>query len=82
MVKNFPSSISVYETPIYFAVDWLNEYWMQGTEDDYRFVYIGPKGSWYKESAKAFVLIIIKLKLPLGLLFMLMFMVHLAGQPI
>jgi hypothetical protein len=31
---------------MYFAVDWLNEYWMQGNKDDYRFVYIGPQGSW------------------------------------
>lgn len=36
----------VYETPSYFAVDWLNEYWITKEKDDYRFVYIGPKGSW------------------------------------
>ncbi|ESO86531.1 hypothetical protein LOTGIDRAFT_128855, partial [Lottia gigantea] len=38
-----------YETPVYFKSDWLNEYWdvRGGTDhDDYRFVYIGPKGSW------------------------------------
>ena len=46
MFKNFPGSVEVYETPMYFAVDWLNEYWMQGNKDDYRFVYIGPQGSW------------------------------------
>ncbi|OQR71152.1 jmjC domain-containing protein 4-like [Tropilaelaps mercedesae] len=37
-----------YEVPTYFASDWLNEYWLgkRGTADDYRFVYIGPQGSW------------------------------------
>ncbi|KZS11416.1 putative JmjC domain-containing protein 4 [Daphnia magna] len=46
LFKHFPGSTSMYETPIYFAIDWLNEYWIQGNQDDYRFVYIGPKGSW------------------------------------
>ena len=43
----FPDS-KVYETAIYFSVDWLNEHWLQDINetDDYRFVYIGPKGSW------------------------------------
>lgn len=44
--KTFPDSSAVYETPIYFAVDWLNEHWILEKDDDYRFVYIGPKGSW------------------------------------
>ena len=42
---------SAYSTPPYFCSDWLNEWW--GTRDDidearndYRFVYIGPRGSW------------------------------------
>lgn len=35
-----------YETPIYFASDWLNEYFTQCTNDDYRFVYIGQQGTW------------------------------------
>ena len=42
---------SAYSTPPYFCSDWLNEWW--GTRDDidearndYRFVYIGPGGSW------------------------------------
>ena len=36
-------------TPIFFQSDWLNEFWdsREDQEDDYRFVYIGPKGSWY-----------------------------------
>ena len=41
---------SAYSTPPYFCSDWLNEWW-QGRDDtdkpnDYRFVYIGPRGSW------------------------------------
>ena len=39
-----------YRTPHYFCSDWLNEWWENRTdceqENDYRFVYIGPKGSW------------------------------------
>lgn len=46
LVKSFPHSIAAYETPMYFSIDWLNEYWILGNQDDYRFVYIGPKGSW------------------------------------
>lgn len=36
-----------YEVPLYFASDWLNEYLCANNEDDYRFVYMGPKGTWY-----------------------------------
>jgi len=35
-----------YTTPVYFTSDWLNEFWDTLPEDDYRFVYMGPKGSW------------------------------------
>lgn len=35
-----------YETPSYFASDWLNEYCIETNGDDYRFVYMGPKGTW------------------------------------
>lgn len=35
-----------YETPLYFASDWLNEYCTETNSDDYRFVYMGPKGTW------------------------------------
>uniref|UniRef100_A0A8D0G2C5 2-oxoglutarate and iron-dependent oxygenase JMJD4 n=1 Tax=Sphenodon punctatus TaxID=8508 RepID=A0A8D0G2C5_SPHPU len=41
----FPDQ-DVYTTPIYFTSDWLNEYWDALGVDDYRFVYMGPKGSW------------------------------------
>jgi hypothetical protein len=47
-LRAFPE-YKAYETPKYFKSDWLNEYWDQcnDSSDDYRFVYIGPKGSWY-----------------------------------
>lgn len=46
-VKNFPH-IPVYEVPQYFVSDWLNEYYIAHPEldDDYMFVYMGPKESW------------------------------------
>lgn len=34
-----------YETPKIFSNDWLNEYCLSKGESDYRFVYMGPKGS-------------------------------------
>ncbi|XP_033228054.1 2-oxoglutarate and iron-dependent oxygenase JMJD4 isoform X2 [Belonocnema kinseyi] len=39
--------MSIYQVPKYFASDWLNEYYSGRTNlnDDYMFVYIGPKGS-------------------------------------
>lgn len=47
-VKHFPE-YNAYETPIYFESDWINEFYAKKPEleDDYRFVYIGPKNSWY-----------------------------------
>ncbi|CAI5789204.1 JmjC domain-containing protein [Podarcis lilfordi] len=44
----------VYTTPIYFSSDWLNEYWDAISVDDYRFVYMGPKGSWTPFHADVF----------------------------
>lgn len=43
----FPTC-KAYETPVYFKSDWLNEFWDRRSDvsDDYRFVYMGPKGSW------------------------------------
>ncbi|CAH4006589.1 unnamed protein product [Pieris brassicae] len=35
-----------YKVPEYFASDWLNEYAEDNGEDDFQFVYIGPKDSW------------------------------------
>lgn len=35
-----------YQVPLYFSSDWLNEYLIATSDDDYRFVYMGQKGSW------------------------------------
>lgn len=35
-----------YNVPIFFSSDWLNEYAQDHQDDDYMFVYIGPKDSW------------------------------------
>ncbi|KAL3212057.1 hypothetical protein MRX96_008308 [Rhipicephalus microplus] len=45
--RDFPT-YGPYTTPKYFTSDWLNEYWDLKTDvkDDFRFVYMGPKGSW------------------------------------
>ena len=38
-----------YSTLAFFQNDWLNKVWSvrQDVQDDYRFVYMGPKGTWY-----------------------------------
>lgn len=48
--RDFPS-YDAYSVPDVFQSDWLNEVWDKlslGGEgrDDYRFVYMGPKGTW------------------------------------
>lgn len=35
-----------YKVPVFFQSDWLNEYLLESKKQDYRFVYMGPKGSW------------------------------------
>ena len=35
-----------YSVPKYFKDDWLNEYLDHVEENDYKFVYVGPEGSW------------------------------------
>jgi hypothetical protein len=38
-----------YTTPPFFCSDWLNEWWLEGRaggSSDYRFLYLGPAGSW------------------------------------
>uniref|UniRef100_A0A182Y9X8 Jumonji domain-containing protein 4 n=1 Tax=Anopheles stephensi TaxID=30069 RepID=A0A182Y9X8_ANOST len=45
---------SFYRTPALFASDWLNEYLVENGSDDYRFVYIGPKGTWTAFHADVF----------------------------
>ncbi|KAH8378217.1 hypothetical protein KR093_010191 [Drosophila rubida] len=43
-----------YQVPQYFASDWLNEQLIAEKRDDYRFVYMGPKGSWTSFHADVF----------------------------
>uniref|UniRef100_A0A8D2P5X1 Jumonji domain-containing protein 4 n=1 Tax=Zosterops lateralis melanops TaxID=1220523 RepID=A0A8D2P5X1_ZOSLA len=43
-----------YSTPVYFSSDWLNEFWDAAGGDDFRFVYMGPKGSWTPFHADVF----------------------------
>lgn len=43
-----------YKTPMYFASDWLNEFCLKNGSDDYRFVYMGPKGTWTPFHADVF----------------------------
>ncbi|KAL5005695.1 hypothetical protein ScPMuIL_016853 [Solemya velum] len=53
--RDFPD-YQAYTTPIYFCSDWLNEFWdtKASSADDYRFVYMGPKGSWTPFHADVF----------------------------
>ncbi|NXQ50089.1 JMJD4 protein, partial [Catharus fuscescens] len=51
--RAFPDQ-DVYTTPVYFSSDWLNEYWDAVAVDDFRFVYMGPKGSWTPFHADVF----------------------------
>ncbi|XP_072010652.1 2-oxoglutarate and iron-dependent oxygenase JMJD4 isoform X2 [Engystomops pustulosus] len=48
------SGQDVYDLPVYFSSDWLNEYWDAIGKDDYRFVYMGPAGSWTPFHADVF----------------------------
>jgi hypothetical protein len=45
-LKNEVPAYDFYRVPEYFGSDWLNEYLLDTKKDDYRFVYIGVKGSW------------------------------------
>ncbi|XP_063741916.1 2-oxoglutarate and iron-dependent oxygenase JMJD4 isoform X2 [Eleginops maclovinus] len=53
MSRDYPEH-NVYSTPAFFSSDWLNEYWDTIEVDDYRFVYMGPKGSWTPFHADVF----------------------------
>lgn len=55
LTRDYPAA-AVYRVPNYFASDWLNEYFCRRKDvhDDYRFVYIGPKGSWTPLHADVF----------------------------
>ncbi|XP_067119576.1 2-oxoglutarate and iron-dependent oxygenase JMJD4 [Centruroides vittatus] len=53
-VRQFPS-YEAYLTPVYFISDWLNEFLIcTSKNDDYRFVYMGPKDSWTPFHADVF----------------------------
>ena len=45
--REFPD-YGAYTVPEHFRSDWLNEVWdiRQDVSDDYRFVYMGPAGTW------------------------------------
>jgi hypothetical protein len=45
-LKQQRSDLDFYNLPKYFASDWLNEYLIDSRKDDYRFVYLGTKGTW------------------------------------
>lgn len=45
---------NIYNIPVYFASDWLNEYCLDTHKEDYMFIYLGPKGSWTPFHADVF----------------------------
>lgn len=45
-LKKLRPNDKFYTVPKIFTSDWLNEYAHDKNEDDFMFVYIGPKGSW------------------------------------
>ncbi|XP_018326835.2 jmjC domain-containing protein 4, partial [Agrilus planipennis] len=53
-LKNLFPNNNFYDVPYYFASDWLNEYLIETSDDDYRFVYMGPRGSWTPFHADVF----------------------------
>ncbi|KAJ1528812.1 hypothetical protein ONE63_007189 [Megalurothrips usitatus] len=55
LTRDYPNA-HVYRVLKYFSCDWLNEYFSSRSDlnDDYRFVYIGPKGSWTPFHADVF----------------------------
>ncbi|PRP83565.1 jmjC domain-containing protein 4-like [Planoprotostelium fungivorum] len=44
--KQLPPCDGFYSVPIYFQEDWINLYWDRLHVDDYRFVYMGPRGTY------------------------------------
>eukprot|EP00466_Bigelowiella_natans_P014371 jgi/Bigna1/33947/e_gw1.3.217.1 len=45
MPREYPS-YEAYRVPAHFADDWMNLYASKHGSDDFRFVYMGPKGTW------------------------------------
>lgn len=41
----FPE-LNFYTLPVYFENDWLNKFLIDNKKDDFRFIYIGPAGTW------------------------------------
>lgn len=54
-VRDFPD-YGAYVVPDFFGSDWMNEVWdaRKDVQDDYRFVYMGPKGTWTPFHADVF----------------------------
>lgn len=54
--KRYFPDYEAYKTSIFFRSDWMNEYWdmRNDSDDDYRFVYMGPKGTWTPFHADVF----------------------------
>ncbi|KFM67259.1 hypothetical protein X975_20920, partial [Stegodyphus mimosarum] len=50
--RDYPE-YKAYSTPTYFSSDWLNEF-CEHENDDYQFVYMGPKGTWTPLHADVF----------------------------
>lgn len=50
-LRKYLPSYEFYETPHYFGSDWLNEFLIKTEQDDYKFVYMGPKGTWLEASS-------------------------------
>nr|KAG5702396.1 hypothetical protein BaRGS_027483 [Batillaria attramentaria] len=53
--RAFPD-YEAYSTVGFFRSDWMNEFWdvREDIDDDYRFVYMGPKGTWTPFHADVF----------------------------
>lgn len=76
-LKRVNENDEFYDVPIHFASDWLNEYYTACLNDDYRFVYMGIKNTWYIYLKTK--LIVSKILYSLGHLFMQMFSHRTAG---
>ena len=55
LFRAFPD-YDAYGTCSFFRSDWMNEFWdvRDDIDDDYRFVYMGPKGTWTPFHADVF----------------------------
>ncbi|XP_052864490.1 2-oxoglutarate and iron-dependent oxygenase JMJD4 homolog [Anopheles cruzii] len=53
-LRSMVPEYAFYETPHFFASDWLNEYLLDQGLDDYRFVYLGASGTWTAFHADVF----------------------------